>query len=84
MATELELNHLDHKIYTTTKQIRGENRADINSIHKEIIKVIDFKSISKEFLNARIGMLRQNEKIITRLNRNRNSYHLNKSSITLP
>ena len=38
MATKLELNHLDHKIYSAIKQIRGQkNRADINSIHKEIV-----------------------------------------------
>ena len=70
MATELELNHLDCKIYSARKQIRGQkNRADINSIQKEIVKVIDFKSISKQFLNDRIEMLLQNEKIINRLNR---------------
>ena len=52
MATELELNHLDHKIYSAIKRIRGQKtRADVNRIHKEIVKVIDFESISKEFLN---------------------------------
>ena len=70
MAAELELNHLDCKIYSARKQIRGQkNRANINSIQKEIVKVIDFKSISKQFLNDRIEMLLQNEKIINRLNR---------------
>ena len=47
MATKLELNHLK------------KNR--INSIDKEIVKVIDFESISKEFLNDRIEMLLQND-----------------------
>ena len=38
MAAKLEVNHLDHKIYSAIKQIRGQkNRADINSIHKEIV-----------------------------------------------
>ena len=70
MATELELNHLDCKIYSARKQIRRQkNRADISCIQKEIVKVIDFKSISKQFLNDRIEMLLQNEKIINRLNR---------------
>ena len=63
VATELELNHLDHKIYSAIKRIRGQEiRADVNSIHKEIVKVIDFESISKEFLNDRIKMLMQNDK----------------------
>ena len=61
MATKLELNHLDHKIYSAIKQIRGQkNRAVINSIDKEFVKGIDFESISKEFLNDRIEMLLQN------------------------
>ena len=38
MTTKLELNHLNHKIYSAIKQIRGQkNRADINSIRKEIV-----------------------------------------------
>ena len=52
MATKLELNHLHQKIYSAIKQIRRQkNRADINSIHEKIVKVIDFQAISKEFLN---------------------------------
>ena len=79
MATKVELNHLDYKIYSVIKQIRGQkNCTDINSIHKDIVKVIDFESISKEFLNDRIEMLLQNYKI-NRLNRNKNSYRLNES-----
>ena len=70
MATRLELNHLDHKIYSAIKKIRRQkNLADINSIHKEIVKVTDFESISKEFLNDGTEMLLQNDKIINRLNR---------------
>ena len=42
-------------------------------------KFIEFKSISKEFSNDRIKMLLQNDKIINRLNQNKNSYHLNES-----
>ena len=80
MATRLELNHLDHKIYSAIKEIRRQkNRAVINSIHKEIVKVTDFKSISKEFLNDGIEMLLQNDKIINRLNQSKNSYRLNES-----
>ena len=41
MATELELNHIDHKeIYSAIKQIRElKSCAGVNSIHKEIVKV---------------------------------------------
>ena len=48
MASKLELNHLHHKIYLAIKQIRDKKaRADINSIHKQIVKVIDFQSTKK-------------------------------------
>ena len=80
MATKLELNHLDYKIYSAIKQIRGQkNGADINSIHKKVVKVMDIETISKEVLNNRIEMLPQNDKITNRLNRNKNSYRLNES-----
>ena len=69
MATNLKLNQLAQKIYSAIKQIRRQkNRAGINSIHKEIVKVTDFKAISKEFLNNRIEMLLQNDKILNTLN----------------
>ena len=84
MATKLELNHLHHEIYSVIKQIRVQkNRVDVNSVHKEIVKVIHFESVSTEFFNDRIEMLLQNDKII---NRNKNSYRLKEglldSSIT--
>ena len=59
--------------------IGQKKRADINSIHKEIVKAIDFEAINKEFLNERIEMLLQNDKIMNRLNQNKNSYCLNES-----
>ena len=49
----------------------------VNSVPKEIL--IDFETISKEFLNDRIGILLRNDKIINILNRNKNSYRLNES-----
>ena len=49
----------------------------VNSVPKEIL--IDFETISKEFLNDRIGILLRNDKIINILNRNKNSYRLNAS-----
>ena len=84
MATKLELNHLDHKLYSVIKQIRVQKRVDVNSIHKEIAKVIPFESVSTEFFNDRIEMLLQNDKIINRLNRNKNSFRLNEGLLDLP
>ena len=51
-------------------------RADCNSVHKEIIKTNDFEKISKSFLDDRINMLIQNDKIINKLNRNKDSFRI--------
>ena len=77
MTTTSELNALDHCIYSVIDKIRGQNkRADRNSVHKEIIKTIDFEKISKSFLDDRINMLIQNDKIINKLNRNKDSFRI--------
>ena len=77
MTTTSELNALDHCIYTVINRIRGQNkRTDRNSVHKEITKTIDFEKISKSFLDDRINMLIQNDKIINKLNRNKDSFRI--------
>ena len=77
MTTTSKLNALDHSIYSAINSIRGQNkRADRNSVHKEIIKTIDFEKISKSFLDDRINMLIQNGKIINKLNRNKDSFRI--------
>ena len=73
MTTTSELNALDHSIFSAINRIRGQNkRADRNNVHKEIIKA----KISKSFLDGRINMLIQNDKIINRLNRNKDSFRI--------
>ena len=75
MTTTSELSALDHTIYSAINRIRGQNKhADRNSVHKEIIKTIDFEKISKSFLDDRINMLIQNDKIINKLNRNKDFF----------
>ena len=77
MATSSELNALCHSIYSAINIIRGQNkRADRNSVHKEIIKTINFEKISKNFLDDRINMVIQNDKIINRINRNKDSFRV--------
>ena len=77
MTTTSELNALDHCIYSAINRIIGQNRrADRNSVHKDIIKTIDFEKISKSFLDDRINMLIQNDKIINKLNRNKDSFRI--------
>ena len=75
MVTTSELNALDHSIYSAINRIRGQNnRANRNSVHKEIIKKTDFEKIDKNFLDDRINILIQNDKIVNTVNRNKDSF----------
>ena len=55
-------------------------RADIDSIHKEIIKTITFKDTIKDDLQDRINILFINEKLINKINRNLNPYSVNEAN----
>ena len=73
---------IDNTIFSTILQIRRKNnRADIDSIYKQIIKTIDFEDVTK-FLDGRINILINDEKIINKYrNRNADSYYVNKELV---
>ena len=55
----------DDTIFSIKLQIRkNNNRADVDSIHKQIIKTVDIKHITKEFLDNRIHTLITDGKVI--------------------
>ena len=61
LFTDAELICFDHDIITIIRKIKNQHqRADINSIHKKIIKIPDCHDVSKEFLNIRIEKLLKN------------------------
>ena len=71
---------IDNEIFVTILRIRkNNNRADLDSIYKEIKKSIDFE----EFLDDRIHALINNGKIINKLNRNADSYYVNPNLVDL-
>ena len=72
----------DQSIFTVINDLKEKRkRADIDSIdHKEIIKLIDFKDITKDDLQDRINILLINEKLINKINRNLNSYSVNEAN----
>ena len=73
---------IDNTIFYIVLQIRkNHNRADVNSIQKQIIKSVDFESITKEFLDDRTGTIITDGKIINKINRNPDSYYLNEKDI---
>ena len=59
---------IDDTIFSIMLQIRKKhNRADADSIHKQIIKTVDFKNITKEFLDDISHTLITDEKIIDKI-----------------
>ena len=75
---------IDNEIFVTILRIRkNNNRADLDSIYKEITKSIDFEDVTKEFLDDRIHTLINDGKIINKLNRNANSYYVNSELVDL-
>ena len=59
---------IDDTTFSIMLQIRKKhNRADADSIHKQIIKTVDFKNITKEFLDDIIHTLITDEKIIDKI-----------------
>ena len=83
MATALiqsETISFDQNIFTVINDLKKKRkRADIDSIHKEIIKTINFKDTTKDDLQDRINILLINEKLINKINRNLNSYSVNEA-----
>ena len=72
----------DQNIFTVINDLKKKRkRVDIDSIHKEIIKTIDFKDTTKDDLQDRINILLINEKLINKINRNLNSYSVNEANI---
>ena len=61
-------NRIDDIIFSIILQIRKKhNRADADSIHKQIIKTVDFKNITKEFLDDISHTLITDEEIIDKI-----------------
>ena len=78
----MDKDKTDDTIFSILLQIRkNHNRADVDSIHKQIIKTVDFENITKEFLDDRIHTLITDGKIINKINSNTDSYYANEKDI---
>ena len=52
LFTDTELICFDHDIIKIIRKIKNQHqRAEINSIHKKLIKISDYHDVSKEFIN---------------------------------
>ena len=59
---------------------KKHKRADCKSIHKEMVKLADFRNISKEDLLNRTDTLLIAEKILNKRNRNLDSHYVNENT----
>ena len=68
-----------HTIFSFILQIHKKlNRDDVDKIYKQIIKLVDFKNIIKEFLDNRIYTLISDRKFRDKMNRKADSFvHVN-------
>ena len=77
MATELV--NLDNSILYAIKNIKKQHqRADV-----EVTKTIDLQDLSKNSVRDRVDCLLNSKKIITKKNRNQDSFFLNEDSIDM-
>ena len=71
----------DQNILTVINDLKKKRKcADIDSIHNEIIKIIDSKGTTKHDLQDRVNILSINEQLIKKINRNLNSYSANEAN----
>ena len=75
----LEVNALNNEVFLAINRIRylWRQRADPNNTFKEITKIERHQSITKDFLQDHINKLIIDEKIINKINRDKNSYKVN-------
>ena len=72
------LKEFDSKIYYAITKIRNDRkRAEINAIHKEVIKTLIFKDITKDHLQDRVDKLLKNGTLLNKPNRDKDPLRLN-------
>ena len=81
--TSNELSNLDNEIFNCINQSKVCKNAAILIIYIQIIKINDFKEISKDYLLARLATLSNEQKIKMKLLNNFTSYSLNEEFINL-
>ena len=77
-----ELNILNANIITTINKLKNQNkRADIDSIQKQLVKTTSMQDLTKEDLLKKVHDLKTEGKIVNKLNRNKDSFHVSKDIV---
>ena len=77
-----DLNILNANIITTINKLKNQNkRADIDSIQKQLVKTTSMQDLTKEDLLKKVHDLKTEGKIVNKLNRNKDSFHVSKDIV---
>ena len=77
-----KLNTLNTNIITIINKLKNENkRADIDSIHKQLVKTTSMQDLTKEDLLKKVHDLETEGKIVNKHNRNKDSFHVRKDIV---
>ena len=72
-----ELNTLNANIIAIINKLKNQNkRADIYSIHKQLVKMTSMQDLTKKDLLKKVHDLETEGKIVNKLNRNKDSFHV--------
>ena len=78
------LKVLHSEIYYAKNKIRNNHkRAEINAIHKEVVRAPIFKEITKGRLKDRVDKLLKNGTLLNTPNRDEDSLRLNSDKLTI-
>ena len=77
-----ELNTSNANIIAIINKLKNQNkRADIDSIHKQLVKTTSMQDLTKEDLLKKVHDLETEGKIVNKLNRNKDSFHVSKDIV---
>ena len=77
-----ELNTLNANIIAIINKLKNQNkRADIYSIHKQLVKMTSMQDLTKKDLLKKVHDLETEGKIVNKLNRNKDSFHVKKDIV---
>ena len=77
-----KLNTLNANIITIIDKLKNQNkRADVVSIHKRLVKTTSMQDLTKEDSLKKVHDLETEGKILNKLNRNKDSFHVSKDIV---